>query len=104
MQYKTIGGRLFKKSEVSSLGSYESFEMLKVSIRKIEQGIEAGLLANVYLEITEDFGSTYMAFIGYRPCSPEEIKTYEAQLSKIKEEQEQREREQFERLKKKFNP
>lgn len=101
--HKVIKGRLYVEDQLRSIGSYESLECLRTCLKEVDENVEAGNWADVGLEMTEDYGSSYMAFMGYRLCTTKETAEFMDAEAKHKKAVEEHERKQYEALKKKFD-
>jgi hypothetical protein len=97
-----IDGVLWVSDELRSIGSYEELGGLRRTLAEVEDNLGAGVWKDVHLEICSEYGSQYMAFCGYRQATAEEIKRNNEYLARSKKAQEDRDRADFERLKKKF--
>jgi hypothetical protein len=104
MIHKTIDGKLWVTDQLRHIGSYEYFDTLKRVIEEIDQHVENGEWRDISLEITEEYGSRYMVFRGYRMATARELKESQDAELKRANERERQEALEYARLKRKFDP
>lgn len=93
-------GKLWIKDTIRSVGGYETVETLKACLKDVEDGIADGRYRDVHLKIVQDYDC--MAFMGFRKATAEEQKAHKYEQAKQNRAQEDRDKEEFKRLKKKL--
>jgi hypothetical protein len=104
MRFKTIDGQLWGEVELDGIGEFETLKEIKDTIQRIDAEVQTGTLKDVYIDrrYYDYSDSSYICFVGYRRCTPEEEKKHEESQLKEKKKRDEMEKAQYEQLKKKF--